>query len=147
MLFAWPGRVVSHVGELAVVQVPGGLVTVRDPHELLQDGVDVQVQASDPAHALRGVVFGDTYTVRQHGQVALLHSQGGASLALLLRPRETLPATFTLSIPAEPVELHEGAEPGPDLGNPKPFGGRACPRCPDLDPTAVYVAMSFGHHL
>lgn len=138
MLFSWPARIVAHIGPLAVVQVPGGLLGASDPRGWLVDGSETTVIASDPTHAQAGVVFLGTYRPERVGDAALLRSDNPNAdpNTLLLIPSSTqLPESFTLSIP-----VRVAAQVDPDE-EPKPFGSPPPNCCPDLAPDDIHALL------
>lgn len=135
MLFSWPARVVAHLGELVVVQVPGGLLLAVDPSGQLRDGDETEVQVRDRlTDADFDVAWGDFYQVTQTGNVALLKSSFGFTTPLLLRTGETLPASLALSIPRDD-------SPVVDEDEVKPFHSDPPNCCPDADPAQI------AHHI
>lgn len=135
-MIVWAAKVLAHVGELAVIQVPGGLLTIWDSRALLIDGdrTTVAVYPADQTpeqQAFSPFLLSPTFGSFTNGQYALLRSQQNAITPLLLQRGETLPSQLILAIGTQPAEMDEGTPAGtgltPEQSAPIPCG---CPPVP-----------------
>ena len=127
-MITWPAKVLSHVGELAIVQVPGGLLTIWDRQALLLNGDSTTVlalsthEAAERGSTSTNNLFTEAFQVYQNLQVAVLVS-AQQRIPLLLPRRETLPPTLILAIGTQPAEMAEGTPQGTGLPPDPPICG------------------------
>lgn len=139
-MITWPAKVLMHVGEHAIVQVPGGMLPVHDAQGRLADGdmtkVHVVAQLSEATlmdghlywlaadgSQQRGM-YVDAFHTTQSGQAAMLESP--VMLVPLVGLQETLPHEILLAVDTQPAETDEGTPEGtglpPDDSGPGPCG-------------------------
>lgn len=118
--------VLGALAGVAVLQLPGGLITMPDPRALLLPGDEVDVDVVDAALTLRADLLAGPYDVQQQGELALLRS-GSGTVPLVLPSRAPLPACVVLALHVHPTETAEGVE-------------GACPPCSDIHPNDLRAA-------